>query len=91
MSDASTDASDAVVHLPVREEEQGGRRKEFVLCFVPSGSGACERVLEERRVRGTFSLITSLEVRLLPLDADLLSMEYPLGFKAREHSLASYS
>ncbi|XP_043221131.1 vacuolar protein sorting-associated protein 33A-like [Amphibalanus amphitrite] len=64
-----------------KEEEQGGRRKEFVLCFMPTGSGACERVLEERRVRGTFSQITCLEVRLLPLDADLLSMEYPLGFK----------
>ena len=54
-----------------------------MLCFVPAPSGACERVLEERRVRGTFSQVTSLQVRLLPLDADLLSMEYPLGFKVR--------
>ena len=69
--------------LPSREEEQGGRRKEFVLCFVPSRSRACERVLEERRVLGTFSQVTSLEVRLLPLDADLISMEYPLGFRVR--------
>ena len=52
-----------------------------MLCFVPGRSRACERVLEERRVLGTFSQLTSLEVRLLPLDADLLSMEYPRGFK----------
>ncbi|XP_037091633.1 vacuolar protein sorting-associated protein 33A-like [Pollicipes pollicipes] len=72
---------DMVAENVQREEEQGGRRKKFLLCFVPSGSRACERVLEDRRVLGTFAELTYLDVRLLPLDADLLSMEYPDGFK----------
>ncbi|XP_071652634.1 vacuolar protein sorting-associated protein 33A-like, partial [Temnothorax longispinosus] len=61
--------------------EEGKRRKEFHLFFVPRKSLLCQKKLQNRGVFGSFTLIEEFKCDLFPFDNDLLSMELSGSFK----------
>ncbi|CAH1801545.1 unnamed protein product, partial [Owenia fusiformis] len=72
---------DMIAQTVLKEEEIGGFRKEFHLFFVPRKSLLCERKLKELGVYGTFTHVDEFSLDMIPLDSDLLSMEYEAAYK----------
>ncbi|XP_044010499.1 vacuolar protein sorting-associated protein 33A isoform X2 [Aphidius gifuensis] len=65
----------------VHGEQKRSPTKEFHIFFFPRKSLLCEKKLENRGVRGNFTLIEEFPCDLFPFDNDLVSMELDKTYK----------
>ena len=57
------------------------RGKTFAVYFVPAPTFICTQILREWHVFEDFAVIGSMDVDLIPIDEDILSLELPSSFK----------
>lgn len=71
-----------LINKAIRSVSVSQRDKiDFHIIFVSRKSTMCTQRLEKYNIIGEFKNIMELELDLIPFDLDLLTLEYPLGFK----------
>lgn len=71
-----------LIHKSINSMSVQNRQKiDFHIIFVSRKLTMCMQRLEEHRIVGEFKTIEELELDLIPFDHDLLTLEYPLGFR----------
>eukprot|EP00667_Euglena_gracilis_P006305 EG_transcript_6353 len=65
----------------LEKHPDGGGPKQFFVFLVPRRTEVCRRILEDEGVLGSVQALRELEIDLIPLDDDVMTMELDSSFR----------